>query len=328
MHLLDQLEIHFNEQQSGQPLSAIWSGIFSQFVALYTVVLDGKTRFALTEQRPAGDLLDHAINLLSALFTDPAARKRVRELTADAFKLHFVIDPTNVGQLRARWSKRAPADETEEQALDKRAREFHASALSLEEVSDGVKAFTGLVAAVFCADYKIMLVDEPEAFLHPPLARKLGARITQLASERSASVLAATHSAEFLMGCVEAGKRVNVLRLTYEGGQGAGRLLPANDLHVLMRDPLLRSSSPLSALFHSAAVVCEGDADQAFYREVNWRLEAANRTHVSDVVFLRVPGKPVVHRVIQPLRRMGIPAAAILDIDILKRGDLPISAPV
>ena len=31
-----------------------------------------------------------------------------------------------------------------------------------------------------------LLVDEPEAFLHPPLTRKLGRRLTQLAAERNA----------------------------------------------------------------------------------------------------------------------------------------------
>lgn len=35
----------------------------------------------------------------------------------------------------------------------------------------------------------------PEAFLHPPLIRKLGRRLTEIVSERGGNVLASTHSA-------------------------------------------------------------------------------------------------------------------------------------
>jgi hypothetical protein len=38
---------------------------------------------------------------------------------------------------------------------------------------DGIKAFTGIVTAVIAGDPRILLVDEPEAFLHPALAFKL-----------------------------------------------------------------------------------------------------------------------------------------------------------
>ena len=74
------------------------------------------------------------------------------------------------------------------------------------------------MAAILSADHRVMLIDEPEAFLHPVLARKLGVKLTELASERDANVLASTHSADFLMGCVESGN-VKVVRLTYSGLQ-------------------------------------------------------------------------------------------------------------
>jgi predicted ATPase len=44
--------------------------------------------------------------------------------------------------------------------------------------SDGVQAFVGIVCAVLWGDYRAILIDEPEAFLHPPLARKLGRQLT------------------------------------------------------------------------------------------------------------------------------------------------------
>lgn len=133
-------------------------------------------------------------------------------------------------------SSRPPEDSTEEQALDQRAREFHGQATDIAELSDGIKAFTGLIAAVMSTDYRIMLVDEPEAFLHPPLAKKLGRRLTELASKRQANVLASTHSSDFLMGCIQTGEKVNIIRLTYKQGVPTARLLSANKIQEMMRD--------------------------------------------------------------------------------------------
>jgi len=288
------------------------------FLSLFALRLDGQTRLALTHPRPTGDLQLHPANHLAALFRDREARERIRQITADAFGLYFVIDPTGVTHLRVRMSSRPPEDESEEQALDDRARAFHGAAMDIAEQSDGIKAFTGLTAAVLSDDYRIMLVDEPEAFLHPPLVRKLGNRLTQLAAERDANVLASTHSPDFLMGCVQSGKQVNIVRLTYRQGVPSATHLPAEKLQFLMRDPLLRSTGILGALFHEGAIVCEADADRVFYQEVNERLLASRRGGADGCVFLNAQNKQTIRRIIRPLREMGIPAAAVVDLDILK----------
>ncbi|HWK88373.1 MAG TPA: AAA family ATPase, partial [Longimicrobium sp.] len=159
------------------------------FLSLYTLRLDGQTRLALMQPQPVGDPEAHATTHLEALFRDDEARARIRDVTADAFGLHFVIDPGGT-QYRVRMATRAPMDDDEEQSGDDRSTAFHGRATDIADMSDGIRAFTGLVAAVLSADYRIMLVDEPEAFLHPPLTRKLGKRLTQLASERGANVMA------------------------------------------------------------------------------------------------------------------------------------------
>ena len=75
-------------------------------------------------------------------------------------------------------------------------------------MSDGVKAYSGILAAVLSTDLKVILMDEPDAFLHPPLARRLGTALTTIASERDGNVFASTHDSNFLMGCIHAGKPV------------------------------------------------------------------------------------------------------------------------
>jgi len=287
--------------------------------ASYTVRLDGRTRFLLADPKPTGDLQLHPQNHLWALFKDAAARERVRKLTAEAFGLYFVIDPTAMRTFRIGMSSRAPKTESEEQSLDDTARNFHAQAQPIANLSDGVQAFVGLVSAILSLPHKIVLVDEPDAFLHPPLARRLAGNLAEVARDRDASLVVATHSSEFVIGCLEAVEQTSVVRLTYEGGIATARALSSQELSTMIRDPLLRSTEVLRALFHRAAVVTEADSDRAFYDEMNRRLLSGNRG-VKDAIFLNAQNKQTVHRLVAPLRRIGIPAAAIVDLDILSEG--------
>ncbi len=297
-----------------------WTYVSQFYLAFFTVRLDGRTRFSLTQPRSSGDLQELPQNHLASLFKDDEAREKIRKVVEDAFGLHFVVDPTNIGQFRIRMSRRAPSDSQEEQALDERARSFHEAATNILELSDGVQAFTGILAAVLSANYKIVLIDEPEAFLAPALRRKLGSRLATLAQEREGALVAATHDANFLMGCVQSGADINVVRMTYREGDATARLLKPETLLGFMRDPLLRSTNVLDALFHESAVITEADTDRAFYQEVNERLLGSEREGIDNCLFLNARNKQTVPQVAGPLREIGIPAAMVVDIDVLKDG--------
>lgn len=289
------------------------------FVWLFTVVLDGYSRISLTLPREFNDLQNPPKNILDALFRDHAARARVSKITHEAFGYYFVIDPTGLTNFRIRLSRRPPSDVYEEQALDARARTFHAEAAPITDFSDGIKAFVGMCAAIMMSNYRVIVVDEPEAFLHPPLARRLGSTLASIAAERQGNVFAATHSAEFLIGCIQAGMPVNVIRLTYKNGAPTARMLNSETLRGMMLDPLLRSSGVLGGLFFESVVVCEADADRAFYSEVNERMLASGHGGAPDALFLNAHSWQTVGRIVRPLRSMGVPAVAIVDLDVIKR---------
>ena len=282
----------------------------------YTVRLDGRTRFSLVEKKSSQGLRAGLKNHLQSLLMDPAARQQLRELTSEAFGLYFVLDPTEMEFLQIRMSERPPADIYEEQGLDRRCIDFVNQAVPIQELSDGIQAFVGLLSAVLSLPHKIVLVDEPEAFLHPPLARRLGRNLVRIASDRQASLIAATHSAEFLAGCLEADAGATVVRLTYESGLASARSLAPAELRKMTTDPLLRSTGVLGALFHRAALITEADTDRAFYDETNRRLVAVGRG-VSDAAVLNAQNWQTVHKLVGPLRSIGIPAAAILDLDAI-----------
>ena len=123
------------------------------------------------------------------------------------------------------------------------------------------------------------------------------------------------------MGCIQAGYPANIVRLTYRNDQATARALQNDKLVELMRDPLLRSIGVLSGLFYEAVVVTESDTDRAFYQEINERLlEFKAEWGIPNCLFLNAQNKQTIYQIIKPLREMGIPAAAIVDVDIVKEG--------
>lgn len=294
------------------------------FVNHLVLKLDGQSRIGLVNQQSAGDLQRPAETSFQLLFRDNSKREEVRRIVRDAFDLYFVIDPTNIGQFRIRLSKRPPHTETEERGLHEEAVRFHSEALPIEEASDGVKAFCGIITEVIAGDPKIMLIDEPEAFLHPALAFKLGYELSRASLSSGKRIFVSTHSPSFVMGCIQSGSPVNIVRLTYRDGAATARVLPSTDLLRLMRNPLLRSTGVLSGLFYEFVIVTESDADRAFYQEINERLLRFRPDWgIPNCLFLHAQNKQTVQTIMKPLRELGIPAAAIVDIDVLKEGGSP-----
>jgi len=291
------------------------------FLTHSTLMLDGRNRINLVNQQGAGDLQQPAQSSFQVLFRDDAKRREVRRIVSEAFGSYFVIDPTNLGQLRIRLARREPVHDLEERGIHADAVRFHAHAQLVDHASDGVKAFSGIVTELMAGDPRILLIDEPEAFLHPSLASKLGYEVSRAALSADKRVFASTHSPTFVMGCIQSGAPLNIVRLTYRDGIATARLLPSAELLELMRNPLLRSTGVLSGLFYEFVVVTESDADRAFYQEINERLlRFKPEWGIPNCLFINAQNKQTIHTVIRPLRQLGIPAAAVVDVDALKEG--------
>lgn len=298
------------------------ANLFCQWYLQYnTLILDGQSRIGLINQQAAGDLQQPPHTSFQVLFRDDTRRTEVRRIIHDAFNAYFAIDPTNLGQLRLRLSSRAPHSHMEERGIHEEAVHFHSAALPIEQASDGVKAFTGMITETIAGDPAVLLIDEPEAFLHPSLAFKLGDEIARASLGSEKRLFVSTHSPNFVMGCIQSGAPVNIVRLTYRNGTATARVLPNDDILRLMRNPLLRSTGVLSGLFYEFVVVTEADADRAFYQEVNERLQRYKpEIGISNCLFINAQNKQTVQTIIRPLRDLGIPAAGIVDIDVLKEG--------
>ncbi|TBR12260.1 MAG: ATP-binding protein [Candidatus Nitrosotenuis sp.] len=291
-----------------------FDSVLPAITRLFTVRLDGRTRFNLLNSKQIGNLT-HPENFFASLFTKNTEREKIRNIIKNEFGLYCYIEATS-GTLNIKMSPDEISSE-KETSLSKEAVDFFHKAIPITEFGDGTQAFVGLLLAVASLPHKIMLIDEPEAFLHPPQANHLGKYLTQFAEERKGSLIASTHSADFLMGCLESSTHVKIIRLSYDRKIGTVKELDVSDVLKIMRDPLLRSTDTLNALFHKSAIITESDGDRVFYNEINRKLQSIEK-NIDDVVFLNSHGKDDMHRIAGALRKIGIPSACIYDLDIVK----------
>ncbi|MBN9206956.1 ATP-dependent nuclease [Methylibium petroleiphilum] len=190
---------------------------------------------------------------------------------------------------------------------------------TLHTQGDGMRSFAGVLLATSVGQENIMLIDEPEAFLHPPQARLLGTTLV-LDKAKERQLFIATHSTDIVRGVLETESTdVRVVRIRRNGASNTIRLLSNERIKQLWGDPLLRYSNILDGLFHERVIVCEADADCRFYSAVLDAVIAqkGDDTRRPDLMFTHCGGKARLPVVIRALREVDVPVRAVADFDVL-----------
>lgn len=187
----------------------------------------------------------------------------------------------------------------------------------VHEQGDGMRSFMGILLTLLTGDQRILLLDEPEAFLHPPQARLLGRKLAEAAPDGK-QIIAATHSADIVIGALEAAQTaVTIVRVNREGDVNRASVLEHDQLRELWSDPVLKYSNVLDGLFHRGVVVCEGDADSLFFSAALEHFLATNHLPASELLFTFSGGKAGLHKVAAALQAVKVPVLAIADLDVL-----------
>lgn len=192
----------------------------------------------------------------------------------------------------------------------------------LNEQGDGMRSFMGIMLSLVTAQFPLVLIDEPEAFLHPPQARLLGHRLASDVPEGT-QVVVATHSLDVLQGLLDAADaRVTVARLRRTGATNPVAVLGHEEIRELWRDPLLRASNTLAGLFHGGVVACEADGDVLFYEGALAadRLTRGEGNH--DYLFTYSSTKSRLPVIARSLRALEVPCALVADLDVLREEHL------
>lgn len=198
----------------------------------------------------------------------------------------------------------------------------------LQYQGDGMRSFASILLDTFTSEYSITLIDEPEAFLHPPQARILGKMLAKN-NPKDRQLLISTHSEDFLQGLLDANcDNVTVIRINRDSNINRMSVLQNNEIKKLWGNPILRYSNILDGLFHEKVVVCESDYDCLFYQAIIDAVYEYKDEVSPDILFTHCGGKTRIKDVVKALKAVNVPVVAICDFDLLNesRDFKPITA--
>jgi predicted ATPase len=279
------------------------------FGASMVAHLTTEHRLQLVKQSSSASDADEIANLLQALYTGgPKAEKRVRDEVERAFGCQVALDYTSPRTLLLRVGEDFSAVPPDPREAKPVLLEFG----KLDEQGDGLRAFVGIVVSALVLNRGLFLIDEPEAFLHPPQAFRIGEFLASEATDSRQFVIA-THSVDFLRGVLSRTQDVTVLRVDRTGDNNAFLQLKPKTLENLATDPLLSSARVLDGLFYAGAVVVEADRDARFYHSV-----FKKRFPETDLHFVNADNKQTVPKLIKLYRDLGVKACGVVDFDVLR----------
>ncbi|QKZ20928.1 AAA family ATPase [Streptomyces chartreusis] len=201
-------------------------------------------------------------------------------------------------------------------------RDAYASLPYIDGQGDGMRAFANLLLHSLVRPAPVIVIDEPEAFLHPPQVRLLAHYLTRY-TPAPCQVFVATHSADFLYGALEGSaampgttpQSLTLVRLSRATGTPTARALDSESVREILNTPLLRYSNIISGMFHDGVVLCESEGDCQFY-SATLDVIRGSSPH-ENLTFLHVNGKARLSDAARKLRACGVPVAAIADLDFL-----------
>lgn len=183
----------------------------------------------------------------------------------------------------------------------------------LDNQGDGLRSYVGMISALMSLSKPIILLDEPEAFLHPPQAMQLGMSIANLVKD-SQQIFISTHSADFLRGLLSSTNDAVIVHLSRPTETlTKANVLDSDTLNTIIKDPLLSSSRVLEGMFYKGVVATEADADAVFYQRLFQKIGASDEIH-----FVNAHNKQTLKKVIQPYQNLGIKFALIADADVIR----------
>jgi hypothetical protein len=277
---------------------------------------DADTRLQLAANVASlNPLSGEAMLPLQRLLKDHAAEAALSEAVRHAFRDDICVNRAGGSELSLHLGK-----PTAEPRLDSPEYLIELQSLPLVAAQgDGMRSYIGLMLTLIATSYPVVLIDEPEAFLHPPQARELG---YQLASRSRQQRFIATHSADVLVGLLDGPSSLIVVRLRRFGDTSIAAVLDHTRVQALWSDPSFRYSNLFDGLFHAGVVICEAEGDARLYAATLDDIRASRNEPTPDLLFTPCGGKHKLPTIIDALHPLGVPVSVIADIDVLRDSTL------
>lgn len=279
-----------------------WFGSF--FVSLF----ETEERLKLAKETQSAETGQMA-NLLQAFYQEGTELEtKLRGIVKEAFGTDIKLDYSSLRKILFRIGE----DFNDSPKDPRDAITYFENYEKLDDQGDGIRSFVATLLAVLVGKKPVLLLDEPESFLHPPQAFRLGEVIAEQAiNERQ--VIISTHSSEFLRGILSKRQDITLIRIDRQGDINKLSCLDSNQVASISRDPLLSSTRIIEGLFYKGAIIVEADADAVFYQRIARQLKNADNFHIAHA-----HNKQTVAKVLHPYKSLGIPFSSIVDFDVIR----------
>ncbi len=285
----------------------------------YVKNIAANDRLAICNQQPGISPGDQKTKPQHVLYDDDTLMKKISGLFRRAFGKDIMFDFRGGNKLPIHVGDIPVIPGFIDRVSDTYVNAVRANPL-LDKQGDGMKGYAGILFEAIVCNLDITLIDEPEAFLHPPQMRRLG---ETLASEVRGQLFVATHSSDILRGFLEGTRgNVRILRIRRENDSNIVMEASGETIRRLWERPELRYSNALEGIFHEQTIICEDDSDCRLINSVADYLDTNSQDQWLDTAYVPTGGKHGIPKVADILRRTGIPVKAIFDIDFLSEEPL------
>ena len=305
---------------TGQSPDTLWPHNIGWCYPLFCVRIDTESRITASNPAAAIDVSQQRpTHPIHRLYEDDQLELRISNYFERAFGQALILDQRAGSQLPLRVGNRLQPAENEDRLSATYWTRTRATSVLLQEQGDGMRSFATVILHLLAPiSPSILLLDEPEAFLHPPQARILGEII---ATEKSpkAQLIVATHSSDVLQGLLDiAPTKLRLLRIQREGTVNRTKELERAKVEEITKDPLMKYSSALAGLFHERVIICESDSDCMFYSSL-LDTPSVHGGKPRDVLFTHANGKDRMAALAKALRALDIQVDVIADMDLLRQ---------
>ena len=285
--------------------------MFELYNRFRIVLLNSHNRVNMINQTSTNGLeSDRASNLLQLVYLDYS--KKILTIFQDVFKDTFnasvYLDHTALSQIALRISQEGINPLTGDAQKDRGVLK------KLEKIDDqgeGYKSFAATILGLVSAKNRLVLLDEPEVFLHNAQQKQLGRWVGDFTKDNKTQLIIATHSSSFLEGLLASEVNVNIQRLNRVKNNTSFSDIEADVVEKFTSNPILSSQRVLDAVFQKAVVVCEADTDRMIYRMVADKIKPQH-----EVLFIHSHNKQTTPHFVNTLKNCAVPVYSIVDIDI------------
>jgi energy-coupling factor transporter ATP-binding protein EcfA2 len=215
-------DLHFSGagyQINSSIIDHSWSNDFKHLRAFFCRRLKTESRITDSDPAPSYSVLDQpATRPIQIIFSDSDVEKRLSGYFKEAFGCDLIVFKGGGTKIPLFVGERVIPEHGEDSTSKTFLQRLTRAASPLHEQGDGMRSFASVVLEMLASEApSILLLDEPEAFLHPPQARLIG---EFLAKERrsDAQMFIATHSPEVLLGLLNvAPQQLRIIRIQRSG---------------------------------------------------------------------------------------------------------------